>query len=291
MFGQIQPLTSADLPGCLALARDRDWLPEERKWRLLFDLGTVYGVRDPAGGLAGATVLTRYGTEIAVIGMMLVATRYGGRGLGRAMMTHALAEAGDATVFLNAPETGRPLYEKLGFVPVGTTHTHVGEFALPGDAAGSAGSAESAGSAGSPGSRPAEQGDLPVIRELDARCNGADRARLVRFLPGFTEYLRVVERHGFVTGYAGGWRNVDNVVIGPVMAGRADDAKTLMADIAGAVAGPVRLDLDGRHPQLRDWATGHGLALRASSAVMVQGGRPLPGDRARWFAPLMQALG
>ena len=140
-------------------------------------------------------------------------------------------------------------------------------------------------------SRPAAQGDLPAIRELDARCNGADRARLVRFLPGFTEHLRVVGRHGFVTGYAGAWRNVDHVVIGPVIAGSADDAKTLMADIAGAVAGPVRLDLDGRHPQLGDWAAGHGLPLQASSEVMVQGGRPLPGDRARWFAPLMQALG
>jgi hypothetical protein len=59
MFGQIQPLTSADLPGCLALARDRGWLPEEGKWRLLFDLAVVYGVRDPAGELAGVAVLTR----------------------------------------------------------------------------------------------------------------------------------------------------------------------------------------------------------------------------------------
>jgi hypothetical protein len=43
-------------------------------------------------------------------------------------MAHALAEAGDATVFLNATESGRPLYQKLGFVSVGTTYTHVGRF-------------------------------------------------------------------------------------------------------------------------------------------------------------------
>ncbi len=276
MFGPVQALSLDDLPGCLALARDRGWLPEERKWRLLFAVGTVYGLRGEDGGLAAAVVLTRYGRDLAAIGMLLVAARYGGQGLGRRIMTHALAEAGDATVFLSATGSGRPLYGKLGFVPAGTTHTHVGEFAPPEGAA---------------GSRPAAQGDLPAIRELDARCNGADRARLVRFLPGFTEHLRVVGRHGFVTGYAGAWRNVDHVVIGPVIAGSADDAKTLMADIAGAVAGPVRLDLDGRHPQLGDWAAGHGLPLQASSEVMVQGGRPLPGDRARWFAPLMQALG
>ena len=276
MFGLVQPLSLDDLPGCLALAQDRACPPEERTWQLLFAIGTVYGLRGGDGDLAGVVTLTRYGRELAVIGMLLVAARYGGQGLGRRIMSHALAEAGDATVFLSVAGSGGPLCEKLGFVPAGTTHTHAGEFAPRGRAA---------------GSRPAEQGDLPAIRELDARCHGADRARLVRFLPGFTEHLRVVGRHGFVTGYAGGWRNADHVVIGPVAAGRADDARTLVADIAGAVAGPVRLDLGGRHPQVREWATGHGLAPRASSAVMVRGGHSLPGDRARWFAPVMQALG
>jgi GNAT superfamily N-acetyltransferase len=276
MFGLVQPLSLGDLPGCLALARDRGCPPEERTWQLLFAVGTVYGLRGGDGGLAGVVALTRYSRELAAIGMLLVAARYGGQGLGRRIMNHALAEAGDATVFLSAAGSARPLCEKLGFVPVGTTHTHAGEFAPPG---------------GTAGSRPAEQGDLPAIRQLDARCHGADRARLVRFLPGFTEHLRVVERHGFITAYGGGWRNVDHVVIGPVIASSTSDAQTVVADIAGAVTGPVRLDLDGRHPQLREWATGHGLAPQASSAVMVQGGRPLPGDRARWFAPLMPALG
>jgi GNAT superfamily N-acetyltransferase len=276
MFGLVQPLSLGDLPGCLALARDRGWPPEERKWQLLFAVGTVYGLRGGSGDLAGVVALTRYGRELAAIGMLLVAARYGGQGLGRRIMSHALAEAGDATVFLSVAGSGGPLCEKLGFVTAGMTHTHAGEFAA---------------GRGTAGSRPAEQGDLPAIRELDARCHGADRARLVRFLPGFTEHLRVVERHGFITGYAGGWRNVDQVVIGPVIAGSADDAQTLVADIAGAVTGPVRLDLDGRHPQLREWVTGHGLTPQASSAVMVRGGCRLPGDRARWFAPLMPALG
>jgi hypothetical protein len=68
-------------------------------------------------------------------------------------MSHALAEAGDATVFLSVTGSGRPLCEKLGFGPAG-------------------------------------------------------------------------------------------------------DAQTLVADIASAATGPVRLDLDGRHPHPREWATG-----------------------------------
>jgi GNAT superfamily N-acetyltransferase len=282
MIGPIQPLTVADLPSCLALARDRKWLPEERKWRLLFDLGTVYGARDPSGDLAGVTVLTRYGAEFAVIGMMLVATRYGGRGLGRALMIHALADAADATVFLHATPVGRPLYEKLGFVSSGASHTHLGGFrpatlAAPAAAAGR--------------SRPAGPGDLMAIRRLDAQANGMDRAHLVRRLPGFTDQLRVTERLGAITGYVGAYPGLRYASIGPVIAETVDDAKTLIADVASAIAGPVRIDLGDRHPQLREWVAHHGLASAVSSAVMVLGGRPLPGDRARCFAPLMRALG
>lgn len=276
MIDRIQRLTLDELPDCLALAQDREWLPEEHKWRLLFDVGTVYGLRSEAGDLVGTAILTRYGTQLAAISMVLVAARYGGRGLGRRLMHHALAEAGDATVFLNATEYGRPLYEKLGFVSVGTTYTHVGRFEP---------------SAGLAGSRPAVPGDLPAILKLDAEVNGADRSHLVERLPGFGEQLRVVERGGAISGYAGMWRNIDNVLVGPVLAETVNDAKRLIADLAATINGPVRLDLDDRHPQLREWATQHAVTARNSTAVMVHGTRPLPGDRGRWFIPVMQALG
>ncbi|HTW04355.1 MAG TPA: GNAT family N-acetyltransferase [Streptosporangiaceae bacterium] len=279
MFGPVEPLTAADLPGCMALAVDRAWTAEEHKWRLLFELGTVYGVRDETGAPAGVVVLTRYGEDLAAIGMMLVAARYGRQGIGRRIMTHVLAEADGATVFLNATTMGRPLYERLGFVPVGSTHTFAGELAVP--------------PGHEPTSRPAEPGDLAAIRRLDAQANGVDRPRLVRFLPGFTEQLRVIEHDGGIAGYAGGWRNTDGLNIGPVIADRAEDAAALIADVAAAAAGggPVRIDLGGQHPRLSEWAAGHGLALRRIEPVMMHGGTALPGDRSRWFASLMQATG
>jgi hypothetical protein len=110
-------------------------------------------------------------------------------------------------------------------------------------------------------------------------------------LPEFAERLRVIERDGAVRAYAGAWRNTDNVVIGPVIAETAEDAKALISDLATGVRGPVRLDLDGRHPELCAWATRRGAALGFQTAVMVHAGRPLPGDRDRWFVPVMQALG
>jgi GNAT superfamily N-acetyltransferase len=276
VIDRIQRLTLDELPDCLALAQDREWLPEEHKWRLLFDVGNVFGLRNEVGDLIGTAVLTRYATQLAAISMVLVAARYGGRGYGRQLMLKALAEAGDVTVFLNATEYGRPLYEKLGFVSVGTTYTHVGRLEP---------------TAGPARSRPATSADIPVIVKLDTEVNGANRKHLLERLPGFVEQLRVVERRGVVSGYAGAWRNVDNVLIGPVVAGTVNDARTLIADLAETINGPVRLDLDERHPQLREWATQRGVPVRNSTAVMVHGARPLPGDRGRWFIPVMQALG
>ncbi|KUL40505.1 GNAT family N-acetyltransferase [Actinoplanes awajinensis] len=278
MTAEIRNLTLDDLPACLALAQDREWLAEEHKWRLLFDVGTVYGVRDEEGGLVGTTVLTRFGGGLAAISMVLVASRCGGRGLGRRLMEHALVAAGEATVILWATEYGRPLYEKLGFVVDGLTHTYAGRFSVP-------------DSGGPAGSRPAVPADLAALIALDAEVAGADRSALVRRLPGFTEQLRVVERGGVISGYGGAWRNLDEVVVGPVVAGSLDDARTLIGDLAGAVSGGVRLDLDDRHPSLLGWAADRGLGLRKSTVTMVRGGRELPGERGRWFAPVMQALG
>ncbi|WP_115849463.1 hypothetical protein [Thermasporomyces composti] len=127
------------------------------------------------------------------------------------------------------------------------------------------------------GSRPATPADFAAIRRLDAEVNGVDRGRVVEGLPRFLAQLRVVERGGVVTGYAGVWQNVDNLVVGPVVADSVADAEALIGDIAASVDGPVRLDLDDRYPQLHDWATQHGFTLRTSTAVMVHDGRPLPG--------------
>lgn len=273
MINDVHRLTLDDLPDCLALATDRGWGTEEHKWRLLFSVGTVYGVRDE-GRLVGTTILTRYGDTLAAISMVLVATSHGRRGIGGALMSHAMAQAGDAVLVLNATEYGRPLYERLGFVTVGRTYTMVGVFVPDGRA---------------PGSRPASVGDLPAIRAFDAQVNGVDRGDLVGRLPAFCEQLRVIERDGVITGYAGAWRNDDLLMIGPVLAGSIEDALTLIGDVtpAGVTA---RMELDEHHPLLREWAQQRGLELRFSTTIMTCGGQ-LPGDRERWFAPVMQALG
>ena len=129
-FPPIRRLTADDVGGCCTLSLDRRWWPERDKWALLLDAADGWGIDAPDGqGLAGTVVLTRWGSDCAAIGMMITATRYGGQGLGRALMQHALDAAGAGTaVSLYATGPGRPLYEKLGFKPVRRSIAFRGQF-------------------------------------------------------------------------------------------------------------------------------------------------------------------
>ena len=166
-LGPIRRLGPADLKACLALSADRQWPAEERKWALLLEAAEGFGIDDPDGGLAGAVVLARYGSGLASVGMMLVASRYRRRGLGHRLMTHLGGQAGRATVFLTATSYGRPLYEKLGFRTTGRSATFVGAF-------------RPAGAEEPDRTWAASAADLGAIAEVDRPAFGADREYLLR---------------------------------------------------------------------------------------------------------------
>lgn len=321
-FPSVRRLEPGDLGRCVALSVDRGWLPEEAKWSLLLTASDTFGVDAPDGqGLAGAVVLTRWGPDLASVGMMLVAARYGRRGLGRTLMEHLLAEADEATVTLFATEPGRPLYEKLGFVPVRRNVPFVGAFRpdAPGtretprtpdtlrqsdnsknrgdwprsaSAAGAADAARTAGTAGPDGApRPATPADLAGILAVDAAAFGADRGRILRRLPGFAERVVVLEDAAGISGFAAAWRNGPHAtVIGPVVAPDANAAARLIADLARTARGQVRLDLDPDRPELPAWAHAHGLEPVTRTTVMARGDLTPRGLPERLFAPISVAL-
>ncbi len=272
---EIRELTTGDLEACLELAADRGWGREERKWRFLLECGRGHGIVDHGGELVATAVLTGYGTRTAAISMVLVASRYGRRGLGGRLVRHVAEQAGEATVFLNATEMGRPLYERLGFRATNGVAMHLGTFT--GRASGR--------------SRPAGPEDLKAVAGLDAEVLGADRSALLTRYAGFAEQIRVIEDGHRVTGYAGMWRNVGNTVVGPVVAANLTDARALIADLASRAEGAVRLEVEDRRVKLAEWLHRHGVTATMRTSDMVLGDRTLPGDRRRFFAPVMSALG
>ncbi len=285
----VRRLNGADLPACLELAADRNWTRETRKWQLLFAVSDVYGLDDPAGGgLAGALVLTRYGPDLATIGMMLVAARYGRRGLGSRLMTHALEQVAGAVVYLWATDYGRPLYQKLGFRAVDASVVHAGLLRADPTGAGPADAADVVARTGSP--RIATEADIGRLAALDATVFGASRRNILTRLLGFAERVVVAEEHAAITGFAAAWQNEGTLMAGPVVAADLPTAKALISAAAAGASGRVRLDVLGRHAGLSQWAIARGLAPGAETALMVRGGE-LPGDRGRLFAPVSVAIG
>ncbi|WP_165401516.1 GNAT family N-acetyltransferase [Herbihabitans rhizosphaerae] len=266
-------LSAADLSECTRLAVSREWGAEEAKWRFLFEVGTVFGIRHPVDGVIGTVVLTWFGARDAGISMVLVAEAHAGRGYGRRLMEHAMAAAGDATLSLYATDIGRPLYSKLGFAVDFVNTMHRGRFT------GAASGVSSLDFA------------LDEVLELDRVVTGVDRSAVLRAYVGFASRVRVLRRAGEVVGYAGMWRNDTDDVIGPVVAPSSDDACALIGDLAAESGLTVRVEVHEKHVELGRWAEASGLSVVGQTSFMVFGGRVMPGDRGRWFGPIMQALG
>lgn len=278
----IRRLTPRDLTACADLSEDRGWPREEHKWGFLLTAGKGYGIDDPDGGLVSACVITEYGPQdrpdLAAIGMVLVAQRHSGRGIGRRLMRHVVSAMGTTPLTLHATPYGQPLYEELGFKVTGRAEMLCGQF-----------------TPGNPGpsvsTRAATAEDLGQILRLDEEVFGVDRTSIITRLPAFADQLRVAVENGRIIGYAGAWPNMATQVVGPLIAHDTETAKALITSLAAHTDRPLRTDIDVRHEELLTWAKEHGLASVAFNAVMTYGISELPGDWTRRFAPLTVAAG
>jgi GNAT superfamily N-acetyltransferase len=288
-----------DLRSCAELAVDRGWWPERGKWLLLLDESDCWGVDAPDGrGLAGTVVLTRWGPNCGAIGMMLTAARYGGRGLGRRLMEHALREAGDAAISLYATAPGRPLYDKLGFQPLRRNVAFRGTFRAEPSRRGKKREARAvaASPAGVPGIvREFTEADLPAIIALDRASYGGDRERMLNRLPGFAERIVVFEAAAGIagqriTGYGAAWRTELATVIGPLVAPDGAAARGLATDLAAHATTMVRLDLDPDRPELPGWAQAHGLLPTEHTVFMTRGDLTPRGIKGHCYSPISVAM-
>jgi GNAT superfamily N-acetyltransferase len=278
----IRRLTLRDLTACADLSEDRGWPREEHKWAFLLTAGKGYGIDDPDGGLVSACVVTEYGPQdrpdLGAIGMVLVAERHARQGIGRRLMRHVISVMGTTPLTLHATPYGQPLYEEIGFKVTGRAEMLRGHFTAAGPDPGVA-------------TRTATAEDLTEILRLDEAVFGADRTHIVTRLPAFADQLRVAEENGRVVGYAAAWPNMDDHVVGPLIARDTETAKALLASLAAHTDHPLRTDIDVRHEELLAWAKQRGLASVAFNAVMTYGIAELPGDWRRRFAPVTVAAG
>lgn len=277
----IRPIAEGDVGALHLLSVEAGWPHRADDWRFVLELGSGEAVCDEAGRIAGSAMWWPWGSDAATLGMVIVSRALRGRGLGRALMTRALAAAGERRIALVATEDGRPLYERLGFVGMGTVRQHQGIALAP----------SGEGPPGPGRVRPLAPDDLPAVADLDRAAAGSDRRRLLEALAASAAGL-VCEAEGRIAGYAFTRAFGRGHVLGPLVA-EADGAALALARhaIASQAGTFLRADTsvgDGPLVRLLEEA---GMAEIAVGLAMVRGGGAAAPGRARVYCLASQALG
>ncbi|OBQ74224.1 GNAT family N-acetyltransferase [Mesorhizobium erdmanii] len=264
------------IEGAVALSRQENWPHRPQDWRMALQLSSGAVALDDRGQVTGTILVTPYGMDCAMINMVIVDRAMRGKGLGRRLMDKAFALAEDRPLRLVATTDGMPLYEKLGFVPSGTILQHQGQVAELGAPDG----VEAAGI-----------DDLLEIKALDRDAYGADREALIDALSERGQFA-VIRRNGAIEAYAAIRPFGRGEVVGPVIAGSADEAKALIGFFAASRGGAfLRVDTDSR-TGLAGWLAEIGLAHVGGGVTMDRpSNRSARQARPKVYALANQALG
>lgn len=257
---RIRPMTLEDLPLGLKLSRQAGWNQVEADWKRLFDLQPDGVFIAEFEGEPSGTVTTCTFGPVAWVAMVLVDEMVRGRGIGRALMSHALASLARrdvGTVRLDATPLGQPLYETLGFVAEYPLSRYQGRPSSPGAVE---------------GPRPMYPDDLEPMIELDRAVTGTDRDRLIRRLveeaPG---NVRVVGRGGRVAGFLMARPGKLAWQVGPCIAD-PEAGGALLADALHRLAGQeVIIDIPEAHEEARAVALAARLTVRRRLMRMRRG--------------------
>jgi GNAT superfamily N-acetyltransferase len=264
----IRALVHNDMPFAMKLKEDAGWNQTEADWRRFLAMqpdGCFVAEWDGRGVGTAATCI--FGS-VAGIAMVLVNPEFRGRGIGKALMSHALDyldAQGVTSVRLDATALGKPLYEKLGFVVEYELSRYEG-FPKPGVPT----NLNLPSAAGRPVQ--AHSGDWPHLIQLDRDITGADRNKfLSRLFSEEPEAIRVIRSATQVVGFSASRTGTSARQIGPCL-GTSEAGLTLMMDAGSQYAGSrVYIDIPIQNHVAIDTAKGLGLSVQRQLVRMRRG--------------------
>lgn len=214
----IRLLDESDIPAAMQLKEAAGWNQTEVDWRRLLRLepdGCFCAIKD--GRLVGTTTTTRYGDELAWIGMVLVDPQHRRQGIAAKLMSVALAYLSGRvdTIKLDATALGQPVYERFGFQVeslverwsgVGNSRVEVGNDRID---------------------------RLDELLALDREAFNADRSQLIEELVsgGVVPAVLLRDVDGALSGYALARRGTRADYIGPVVAKDPQQVETLLDQV------------------------------------------------------------
>lgn len=218
----IRFFTLVDIPGAMRLKELARWNQTEADWRRLLKLEPQGCFAISVGDrLVGTATTTRYGTELAWIGMVLVDPEFRRRGIATSLMGAALdylRSAGVETVKLDATPDGRHVYEGLGFETESLVERWEGFSATD-----SAGRDEASPDVKSFAS-------IAQIATLDRHAFGADRSELLGMLIRDAGIAPLVHfsPQGDPSGYVLAREGTNAAYVGPLVANDSCAAARLL---------------------------------------------------------------
>jgi GNAT superfamily N-acetyltransferase len=269
----LRRLEETDLEAVHGLSAGASWPHLLADWRLLHALGSGIVACENSGAIVGSAMAWRHGTEMATLGMVLVAPSHQGQGVGRRMMDAVLAEIGSYRLMLNSTEAGLRLYTALGFRAVGRILQQQG-FCNPPPWPTQA--------------RLLQQTDRATVTALDAIAFSAPRPALLDRL--LQEGVGVViDGADGISGFAIRRAFGRGQVIGPLVARNETDAIALAAALAEQ--GFLRLDVPAGATRLSAWLSECGLPVTGGATTMIRGAWLPKSPLTRRFGLVSQALG
>jgi GNAT superfamily N-acetyltransferase len=269
-------MTAADLPFGLRLSEAAGWNQIAADWQRFLDLQPDGCFVAEYDGVAVGTTTTCIFGSVAWIAMVLVAEAARGRGVGTALLEHALRfldQRGIATVRLDARPMGQPIYERLGFVEQYRIAHYEGTLpAAPSDKSEEWGvrSEEKEGSPYSSLLTPHSNDCWEELMDLDERITRTDRRRLLRRL--FSEHpVRWVAERDQPHGYWSARPGKKMIRLGPCIA-TASAGPLLLADACHRYAGQlVSIDVPVVNEAAKQWVEAHGLTVQHTLMRMCRG--------------------
>lgn len=255
---EIRLLRESDVAAAMDLKRLAGWNQTEADWRTLLQLepdGCFAAVLDDQ--LIGTTTTTRYGSELAWIGMVLVRPDQRRRGIATKLLETALnyLDAKVSTVKLDATADGKHVYERIGF----EVESLVERWSRSGERIGF-----------KIVSQTMDQCD--GMLQLDRGVFGADRSRLLKMLLANSWLRSTRAADGSLTGYALARSGSDAGYVGPVVTQEKSAAIELLDQLLEPLrASPVYIDVNRNWGDCRQLLSERGFAKQRDLIRMKRG--------------------
>jgi GNAT superfamily N-acetyltransferase len=263
MMPDIRVMTPADIPLGMRLKEEAGWNQTLEDWQRFLQLSPSGSFVASIDGVDLGTVCTFTFDDIGWIAMMLVDKRSRGQGVGKALMSHAIAyleSQGVTSIRLDATELGRPVYLKLGFVDQFELNRYAGTLPVV---------------------------DMPYLKDvegikdkdwdqviaLDTQLMSTPRGSLLKSLAGKPETTSVLIRnHGQVAGYMFIRPGANATFIGPCVAITPEGGQKLLSWAMMVCSGhDVILDIPASHRHANEWATDMRLEIQRPLIRMCRG--------------------